>query len=127
MFKHVLTILIISVLLYLAHFFILPNYLQIEDTSNILKQHVFLGGASLFVYISIIITYKVSKLNTGYVFLGLVLAKMIMAGFFVFQMGWLEEGSMIQYRAVFLVFYFIYLLSLLAVCVKLIKRIDEIK
>ncbi len=127
MMKQLIILILTSVLCYVVHFFILTDVLTIIDTTTILKQHLFLGGAVLVLYLSMYITSRISPLHTGFVFLGLILAKLIIAGFFINQMGWLEDGAPIQPKAIFLGFYMIYVITLVVVSVKLIQGIDNSK
>ncbi len=62
---------------------------------------------------------------TGFVFVGLLLLKMILAAVFLQKIGWLATGIPITTKAFFMLFYAIYTLILVLLSVKLLKQLDQ--
>lgn len=124
MLKNIAILLLTGLVLFGLHNYVLVHSLELGSQPMIIKQHFFLVALTLLVYASTHITFKVSPNHTGFVLLGLLLAKMIIAGAFVYKLGWLEEGSPLRYRAVFLVFYFLYTLVMLVLSARLLRRLN---
>ncbi|WP_103867087.1 hypothetical protein [Aquimarina sp. I32.4] len=114
-----------SIILYCIHNFVIASYIEASFKSFIHKQHLFLLIATLFVYGSSLIVYKISPKNTGFVFLGLLMAKMIIAGLFIYKLGWLDDPKSMPSRLIFLVLYIIYSIVLVYVVSRLLKIFSD--
>lgn len=110
-------------LLFTAHKFAIAELLELRAKQSILEQHLFFVGLISIVFLSTTIVCYFSPKNTGFVFLGLLLAKMIVASLFVFKMGWFDAEEFWMDKAVFLGFYFLYTILLILVIIPLLKRI----
>lgn len=123
MFKHIAIIIGAFIVFLITHLYGIAAFTKIAPVALIYKQHLFLGIITLFIYVMTYITFKVAPKNTGFVFLGLLLAKMILAGLFVYQVGWLEEGSYLLLKVTFLFFYFLYTTVLVLSTIKILRKI----
>ncbi|WP_062055003.1 hypothetical protein [Aquimarina longa] len=123
--KHLAILISTSIILYCIHNFIITTYLEVGNNDLILKQHIFLCSAVLFVYGSSVAAHKITPKNTGFIFLGLVMAKMMIAGLFIYQLGWLDDPNSMPKRSVFLIFYFIYSFTLVYNISRLLKIFSD--
>ncbi len=119
--KHLAILVVTSIILYCVHYFVIANYIETFYKSFIQKQHLFLCAAALFVYGSSLISYKITPKNTGFVFLGLLMAKMITAGLFIHQLGWLDDPDSMPSRLIFLLLYLIYSIVLVYIVSRLLN------
>ncbi|QKX04731.1 hypothetical protein HN014_07335 [Aquimarina sp. TRL1] len=122
---YMIYIIVSSLTFYAVHVFLLTSFLDLGTNSLIREQHVFLSLLVLFVYGMVAVVYKVSPIHAAYVLMGLLLAKMILAGMFVYKLGWLDDSETMHKRAVFLVFYLMYSFVLVLMSSKIIKNIGS--
>lgn len=123
--KHLAILIATSIILYGTHYFVISNYIEDFYKSFIQKQHMFLCVAALFVYGSSLVVYKITPKNTGFVFLGLLMAKMIIAGLFIHQLGWLDDPGSMPSRFIFLFLYLIYSIVLVYIVSRLLKIFSD--
>ena len=116
--KNVVLITCLAFLFYGLHRFLLVQFFKGDGIDDLLtKQHILLFSLSIFVYVTIYISHFFLPEKAGFVFLGLIMAKMIISGFFLHSIGWLEEGVPMYKKALFLLFYMLYSLILVYFCV----------
>jgi len=122
-FKNIIIIVICAAIFYLLHSYFLTSYFDLGTVSLIREQHFFLGTMTIVVFASSYVTNRISPNHTGFVFIGLLMAKMILSGIFAYKMGWLEENTPMQIKGCFFGFYFLYLIVLLVLSIKIINRL----
>ncbi|MFL1894406.1 hypothetical protein ACJRPK_01810 [Aquimarina sp. 2-A2] len=121
--KGIVVIIVGSLFLFATHKFAITQFLELGATQSILDQHLFFMGIVGMVFLSTAITHHFSPKNTGFVFLGLLLAKMIIASLFIYKMGWFDAEEFWVDKAVFLGFYFLYTILLIVLIIPFLKRI----
>ncbi len=122
--KHILAIVLSGLLFWGIHSQVLFPFFNVGTFDSIIEQHAVLLLVTLFAYITITISSRIIPAQTSFVFLGVLIVKVIIAGIFVHKQGWLDDPETIPQRAIFLCFYFGYLICLLLVSIKIIKRIN---
>ena len=122
--KHILAIVLSGLLFWGIHSQVLFQFFSVGTFDSIIEQHAVLLLVTLFSYITIAISSRIIPAQTSFVFLGVLIIKVIIAGIFVHKQGWLDDPETVTKRAIFLCFYFGYLICLLLVSIKIIKRIN---
>lgn len=116
--KGVITIVASAILFFFIHDLIITPQFDSDGIDRlVLKQHLFLCSISLFIYLFTYISFQFLPNKAGFVFLGLIMAKMIVSGFFLYSIGLLEDGVPMYKKAFFLLFYMLYSLILVYFCV----------
>ncbi|WP_378186020.1 hypothetical protein ACE939_12985 [Aquimarina sp. W85] len=121
--KKILPILAGATVLFTTHRYVIADTLELQAKDSIVAQHIFFLSLIVLTFFSTAITYLFSPKNTGFVFLGLLLAKMIIASFFVYQMGWFDSVEFWNDKLVFLVCYFLYTILLIKIIIPFLKQI----
>ena len=118
--KHILQFIVFSLVLFLAHQFLIIPYFQLTQDVPVVFQHLLLGGFSVAIYFvtSFMAEHYFNKV--GFAVLGFLLLKMIFVGIFVnaYTSEMAEKPSL---KYIFVGLYFVYLVFLLFKIVPLIN------
>lgn len=121
-FRYFLLLIVSSVVFFLIHRFVLIEFIDVGQF--VLTQHLFLVLLMVFILASVYVIYKMSPIHSGYALLGLLMAKMMIAGLFVYRMGWLEDSGTMSKRIIFLFFYFLYSGMLIFLSTRIVRNIE---
>ncbi len=118
--KHYLHIVLIALMAFSVHKFILLPQLNIEDTVPVIFQHVLLSGFVLLIYVVSEFMSKHFLASAGFTVLGFITLKMILLVMFAnaYEVE-MEKQPVIKY--LLFGFYFFYLIVLLLKIVPLLN------
>ena len=116
-----IALLLLAVVSLAVHLYVLTQFLEVGSTNDVLLQHAFLGIQAMVIYIVFRTIHGIFPEKSSFVFLGLLLLKMVFGFVFIKEMGWYTgDSEVFVLKAVFLVFYMVYLIGLLLVSIPLI-------
>ena len=122
MIKNSIVLVIVGLFLTITHMFLVPLWVEQDPFNEIFKQHAFLCLFSILIYISTCIAVKKAPIQAGFVFIGLLLGKMVAAAFFLYSRGWLDENATDSKKYIFFLYYLIYLIVLVIITSKLLNK-----
>ncbi len=118
MWKSVIKLLLLAMVSFAVHSYVLPHLFEVGAVNTIPVQHLFLGIQVIIIVAVFRIIHNIYPEKSSFVFLGLLLLKMIFGFIFVKKMGWYSgDAEVFVAKAVFLAFYMVYLIGLLAVSI----------
>lgn len=122
MVKNIIVFIIVSLFLAIAHIYIIPLWITADSITEVVKQHLLLGLFSVLIYVSTYIASKKMPTQAGFLFIGLLMAKMVTAAIYLYGRSWLDENSGDPRKYVFFLFYIIYLVVLVVITSKLLNK-----
>jgi hypothetical protein len=119
--KFLFQILVLTFLLLIGHFFLFDNYDFSLKNSFVKQSYLYLIALNVFSFL-ILIAVKIKKEDSvGYVFLGLVLVKMVVSFVYLYPTIVSQISNKEYLILVFFALYFIYLIFETVVVVNLVK------
>ena len=122
MIKNSIVLVIVGIVLMITHIFFVPLWMEQDTLNEIFKQQAFLCLFSILIYISTYIATKKRPTQAGFVFIGLLLGKMVAAAFYLYSRGWLDENAGDSKKYIFFMYYIIYLIVLVVLTSKLLNK-----
>ncbi len=120
MLKQVIHFIVLTLILFAIHNFVLLPYLEISDTVPVVLQHLLLGGFSIVIFLVTQFVAKHFFSVVGFGVLGFLLLKMIFLAIFINAYS-IEIKADPKIKYVLLAFYLVYLVFLLIKIIPIIN------
>lgn len=125
MLKNSLILIIVSIFLAVTHVYLIPLWIDQGSLHENMKQHIFLCLFSVLIYISTYMASKRIPTQAGFVFIGLLMGKMIAAAYYVYIRGWLDENADDPKKYIFFMYYVVYLVVLVVPIARLLNNVSD--